>query len=602
MKFSIIILAFIIFTSCQTVGQKKNENHTNLTSKIDSIIVHNGFNGVVLLTKDSTIIYSKTIGYSDLEKKTPMTLNDQFVIGSISKQITAVLVLREYEKGKIRLEDTINQYLTEINQPWAREVTIHHLLTHTHGIVNLLEPLEFKQGSQFHYSQLGYELLAQILQKITGQTFENLSTELFQKYGLTNTFHPNSKKYKNLVKGYVENENGTLVFATNSLYNYVPAGGFISNTIDLKKWNEKLHSGNLVKKETLELMSTNYATRIHPIFDTIAYGYGLLFKDGKQNIQIGALGYAPGFVSACYHYPQTNMNLIVLENTAKNLNDFNQTFKVHTELMNLIKKYKPNIKKNKKAHNSVQKIQSKELQRILDSSKVNGTLLIFDYQEKKYYSNDFREAEKSVIPASTYKIPNSIIGLESGILENEKTIFKWDGKERSFSFWEKDLDLKEAFQRSCVPCYQELARKIGTKRMNQYLKKLNFGEMDVNNETIDNFWLIGQSKINPFQQINFLKRLHNKELPISKSTTETIINILKIEENENFVLSGKTGLAINSTESSIGWFVGYLEIEKNIFYFATRISPNRKDMPINEFSSIRKSITISALKKMGILE
>ncbi len=133
----------------------------------------------MLLTKDATTIYSKSIGYSDLEKKTPMTLNDQFVIGSISKQITAVLLLRQYEKGRIGLENEINKYLIEINQPWSKEVTIHQLLTHTHGIVDLDKPLEFKQGSQFHYSQLGYELLARILEKITGKKFEKTINRTF---------------------------------------------------------------------------------------------------------------------------------------------------------------------------------------------------------------------------------------------------------------------------------------------------------------------------------------------------------------------------------------------------------------------------------------
>lgn len=337
MNIRILFLAFAFFSSYQTVGQKKNENYANLTSKIDSIIVNNNFNGVILIAKDSVNIYSKTIGYSDLEKKMSIAPNDQFVIGSISKQITAVLLLREYEKGRIGLNETLNKYLPELYQPWAKEVTIHQLLTHTHGIIDLDKPLEFQQGTQFRYSQLGYELLAQILQKVTNQTFENLSTALFKKHGLSNTFHPNNKKYKHLVNGYEENENGILVFAGNSLENYVPAGGFISNAMDLKVWNEKLYSEQLVKKETLELMSRKYATRIHPVFETIEYGYGLLFKYGEQNIQIGALGYAPGFVSASYYYPRNNMNLIVLENIAKNLHDFKQTFKVHTEIMDLIK-------------------------------------------------------------------------------------------------------------------------------------------------------------------------------------------------------------------------------------------------------------------------
>lgn len=338
MKFSILILAFAFLTSCQTFGQQKTENYADLTANINSIIANNSFNGVVFLTEDSTTLYSKAIGYSDLKKKTPLTINDQFVIGSISKQITAVLVLREYEKGKIKLENKINDYLIDTKQAWSKEVTIHQLLTHTHGIIALDAPLEFKQGSQFHYSQLGYELLAQILEKVTGKTFKKLATELFNEYELKNTFHPKNKRYKHLVKGYEENENGVLEFTPNSLSNYVAAGAFISNVADLNKWNRLLYSGKLVKKETLELMKIKYATRIHPVFGTIDYGYGLLFKDGEQNLQIGAFGYAPGFVSACYFYPQTNRNLIILENTGNNLDDFKKTFKVHTEIMELIKK------------------------------------------------------------------------------------------------------------------------------------------------------------------------------------------------------------------------------------------------------------------------
>ena len=337
MKFNILILVMFLLASCQTRSQKDVDTYKDVKLRIDSVIVNNNFNGVVLITKDTTKIYAKAKGYSDIETKKLMRLEDQFVIGSISKQITAVLILRQYEKGIIKLNDAIGQYLTGINQAWAEEVTIHQLLTHTHGIVTLNKPLEFKPGSNFHYSQLGYELLANILEKLSSKTFNELSTELFNKYGLINTFHPDNNGYGNLVKGYVEGENGKLKYCSNSLSNYVPAGSFISNVQDLSKWNQLLYSGQLVKKETLELMQIKYATRIHPIFDKVDYGYGLLFKDGEQHMQIGALGYSPGFVSACYFYPQLNMNVVVLENTANHLYKFRKTFKVHTEIMGLIK-------------------------------------------------------------------------------------------------------------------------------------------------------------------------------------------------------------------------------------------------------------------------
>ncbi|MDD5152301.1 MAG: serine hydrolase [Flavobacterium sp.] len=334
LNLTILLLLFSCESSKKLTEIKKNE----ITTEIDKICLENKFNGSVLLTKNNKNIYSKTFGYSDISEKTILNKNNQFVIGSISKQITAVLILKEYEKGKLKFEDKISNYLPEIKQSWADDVTIHQLLTHTHGIVDIENPLEFEQGSQFHYSQLGFELLSKILEKITNKTFEQLSTEFFVQNGLKNTFHPNNKTYKNLVKGYEENENGLLEYVDNSLINYVPAGSFISNCEDLNKWNEMLHSNKLVKKTTLKLMSTKYATRIHPIFETVEYGYGLLFKDGESEIQIGALGYAPGFASASYYYPKTKMNLVILENTAYSPNNIKNTFKPHIELMNLVKK------------------------------------------------------------------------------------------------------------------------------------------------------------------------------------------------------------------------------------------------------------------------
>jgi len=341
MRLIIGILMLFFCCSCETNEKANKIKYDDLSARIDNLISNTDFNGVVTIAKDTSIIYSKAVGFSDFESKKILKTNDQFVVGSISKQITAVLILREYEKGKIRLEDKLGKYLKEIELPWAKEISIHHLLTHTHGIIKLNEPLEFEQGTQFKYSQLGYDLLAKILQSITNNSFKENSKELFDAFDLNNSFHPKSKIYKNLVKGYTEEENGNLVYSSTSLQYYPAAGSFVSNTEDLVKWNYLLHSNQLLKKETLELMKTRYATRNHPIFETIEYGYGLLFKEGESNIEIGALGYAPGFVSASYYYPKSKMNLVVLENTARNLNDFKETFKIHLKLMKEIKNEDP---------------------------------------------------------------------------------------------------------------------------------------------------------------------------------------------------------------------------------------------------------------------
>jgi len=258
-------------------------------------------------------------------------------------------------------------------------------------------------------------------------------------------------------------------------------------------------------------------------------------------------------------------------------------------------------KKNSEQQTSINDAQiiKKEFQAILDTVNLNGAILIYDSKGDKYYSNDFEEAKNGHVPASTFKIPNSIIGLETGILKNEETVFKWDGNERAFSIWEKDLTLKEAFQASCVPCYQELADKIGIKRMTKYLDKLNFGNMDVNPENLNTFWLVGDSKISPFEEIDFLIRFYNSKLPIGASTTQIVKNIMKMESDDNYSLSGKTGWAIRDSLNT-GWFVGYIEKDENIYYFATKIRPN-EGFDMSKFSSMRKKVTKEALREMKVI-
>ncbi len=331
------LFLLLIFYSCKDEKNTVFNEHKGLISRIDSLISNRNFNGVIAIAKDSTILYSKVQGYSDIEQEKELKLDDQFVIGSISKQITAVLILREYETGLLKLDDKIGQYLKDVKQPWTDEITIHHLLTHTHGIEAIDQALAFEPGTQFRYSQLGYELLAQILQSINNRPFEEIANELFEEYGLNKTCHPANSDHYELTKGYTENENGNLVDASNSLLNYPAAGSMISTAKDIIQWNYLLHSEQLLMKETLALMKKRYATRIHPIFDTVEYGYGLLFKKGESDMEIGALGYAPGFVSASYYYPKTKMNLVVLQNTARNLNDFRETFKVQIRLMEEVK-------------------------------------------------------------------------------------------------------------------------------------------------------------------------------------------------------------------------------------------------------------------------
>jgi CubicO group peptidase (beta-lactamase class C family) len=332
----ILFLFISLNATFVTFGQ-----HYNIDKQIDSLIsakTTRPFNGIILISQNGKTKYSKLYGYSDIDKKEPLKLNDQFVIGSISKQFTAVLVLREFDKGNIELFKPISKYLPELTKSWADSVTTHHLLTHMHGITQLDKPTTFKVGTQYSYSQIGYDLLAKIVENTSEKTFAELSENLFEKCGMKNTFHPDIKKYDDLVKGYTENEK--IEFETETFQNYAAAGSFISTTNDLNIWNSLFYNGKLLKSKTMKMLITKQkgAVRNHPIFGITEYGYGVTV-DTKENIlQFGQTGFAPGFVSMNFYFPKTETSVIVLENVAYETDDFKKTFYYHTEILKIIRK------------------------------------------------------------------------------------------------------------------------------------------------------------------------------------------------------------------------------------------------------------------------
>jgi len=247
-----------------------------------------------------------------------------------------------------------------------------------------------------------------------------------------------------------------------------------------------------------------------------------------------------------------------------------------------------------------QKTITPDFQTIIDSAKVEGSILIYDFKADNYYSNDFEWAKKGKLPASTFKITNSIIAIETAVVNNEHTLFKWNGEERRLKTWEQDLTFKDAFHFSCVPCYQGIARKIGAKKMIEYLDKLNYGNMKVNSGNIDMFWLEGESQITQFQQIDFLRRFYYSKLPIAKRTEKIMKKMMLIEENDQYKLSGKTGWSIRNGNNN-GWFVGYVETSNKVYFFASNIKP-KNQFEMSMFPMIRKVITYKALEKMEIIK
>lgn len=230
--------------------------------------------------------------------------------------------------------------------------------------------------------------------------------------------------------------------------------------------------------------------------------------------------------------------------------------------------------------------------------QVVGSILIYDLKNNRYYSNDFNWAKTGYIPASTFKIPHSLIALDLGIVRNKNTIFKWNGKKRDYKIWQQDLTFKQAFDYSCVPCYQEIAQKVGEKRINEFVNKFNYGAMDINADNIDKFWLVGDSRISQFDQINFLKRLYLSKLPILKKSEQIFKDLFIVKQVDDYTIRAKTGLSTTNGNYN-GWYVGYVEKQNNVYFFATNISPQGKYL--KTFNKKRKELTIKALKQLAIL-
>ncbi|WP_181233010.1 class D beta-lactamase [Enhygromyxa salina] len=258
-----------------------------------------------------------------------------------------------------------------------------------------------------------------------------------------------------------------------------------------------------------------------------------------------------------------------------------------------------------------------ELAERITAAGYRGAIVILDPAAATLIVSDPELAERQFIPASTFKIPNSLIALETGVADSPDFTLKWDGVQRWASSWNRDHDLRSAFAVSAVWYYQELARRIGEARMAEWVSAAEYGNADISGG-VDAFWLNGALRISPREQVEFLQRLHTGASPFSPTTVARFLDDVMIYAPRPGEWAGtpersvraKTGWAKSEHftdsvtagfEGNLGWFVGSFERPDGPrVYFATLLLT--PEPAPDSFADDRPTLTAAALRELGYLD
>ena len=235
---------------------------------------------------------------------------------------------------------------------------------------------------------------------------------------------------------------------------------------------------------------------------------------------------------------------------------------------------------------------------------LNGSITIYNYTTKAWILSDSLDAKRTTQPASTFKVINLLIALETGIIKNEYDTIKWIGTTDTVLYGYrpeiyKDMTVKEAFEVSAGWVFIELAKKIGRERYRHYLKECGYGNLNLNEKGAD-FWNFGAFGISPINQVNFLVKVYEGKLPFSKRNLNILKKVMVTDKTDNYTIRSKTGWT-RIEGNDIGWWVGYVERKDTVYFFATRLIKSRADLNSN-FAQCRKTITKAVLRQLNAIE
>jgi beta-lactamase class D len=202
-----------------------------------------------------------------------------------------------------------------------------------------------------------------------------------------------------------------------------------------------------------------------------------------------------------------------------------------------------------------------------------GAALVYDERDGVYLFHDRARVDVPLLPASTFKIFNALVGLETGAVRDEYDVLRWDGRTRWNPDWNRDQSLASGMKFSAVWFYQALARRIGERRMQEWIDRAGYGNRDIGGG-IDQFWLSGRLRISAAQQVEFLRRLASGTLPFSERSQEAVRRILTAQAAPDFRLYAKSGWGTHASpdgKSDLGWYVGWVERGGRRWFFAVNV-------------------------------
>ncbi len=224
-----------------------------------------------------------------------------------------------------------------------------------------------------------------------------------------------------------------------------------------------------------------------------------------------------------------------------------------------------------------------------------GTFVAYKVDDYLVIASDRERSGEGRLPASTFKIPNSLIALETGVVQDpDKDVFKWDGVKRWNEAWNRDHTLRSAIAVSAFLVYQEIARRIGEARMQKYVDLLEYGNRNIGGG-IDQFWVSGDLRIDPVQQVDFIDRLRRGALPIGKRSQDLVRDILPVTKVGDSIIRAKSGLT-DHAHGSLGWMVGWAEKGSAQTVFAMNV-----DCPEPRHVADRMALTQLLLRDVGAI-